>query len=69
MIFTHTQKNQLNNRREMDLCFLLVGMFERVDRCCREHDHCEHIIHPFTVNFGVFNPTLFTISHCDCDYR
>ncbi|KAB5528397.1 hypothetical protein PHYPO_G00139750 [Pangasianodon hypophthalmus] len=46
-----------------------LGMFERVDRCCREHDHCDSIIRPFTVNFGVFNPTLFTISHCDCDYR
>ncbi|MCJ8746773.1 hypothetical protein PDJAM_G00145520 [Pangasius djambal] len=46
-----------------------LGMFERVDRCCREHDHCDRIIRPFTVNFGVFNPTLFTISHCDCDYR
>ncbi|XP_062874402.1 group 3 secretory phospholipase A2 [Trichomycterus rosablanca] len=46
-----------------------LGMFERVDSCCREHDHCDHIIRPFTVNFGIFNPTLFTISHCDCDRR
>ncbi|KAF7687554.1 group 3 secretory phospholipase A2-like isoform X2 [Silurus meridionalis] len=46
-----------------------LGMFERVDRCCREHDHCDHTIRPFTVNFGVFNPTLFTISHCECDRR
>ncbi|KAM9446902.1 uncharacterized protein Hap1MRO34_023368 [Clarias gariepinus] len=46
-----------------------LGMFERVDRCCREHDHCDHIIRPFTVNFGVFNPIPFTISHCDCDHR
>ncbi|XP_036454155.1 uncharacterized protein LOC118827048 [Colossoma macropomum] len=46
-----------------------LGMFERVDRCCREHDHCSYIIRPFTVNFGVLNPSLFTISHCDCDNR
>ncbi|XP_072520884.1 acidic phospholipase A2 PA4 [Salminus brasiliensis] len=46
-----------------------LGMFEHVDRCCREHDHCSHVIRPFTVNFGVFNPTLFTISHCNCDHR
>ncbi|TSW08318.1 RILP-like protein 2 [Bagarius yarrelli] len=46
-----------------------LGMFARVDRCCREHDHCDHIIRPFTVNFGIFNPTLFTISHCNCDHR
>uniref|UniRef100_A0A3B4CQW4 phospholipase A2 n=1 Tax=Pygocentrus nattereri TaxID=42514 RepID=A0A3B4CQW4_PYGNA len=46
-----------------------LGMFEPVDRCCREHDHCSNIIRPFTVNFGVLNPSLFTISHCDCDNR
>ncbi|TRY90505.1 hypothetical protein DNTS_002642 [Danionella cerebrum] len=46
-----------------------LGMFEHADRCCREHDHCEHIIRSFSVNFGVFNPTFFTVSHCDCDYR
>ncbi|XP_039525806.1 phospholipase A2 isozymes PA3A/PA3B/PA5 [Pimephales promelas] len=44
-------------------------MFEHADRCCREHDHCEHIIRSFSVNYGVFNPTLFTVSHCDCDHR
>uniref|UniRef100_A0A672P8H4 Phospholipase A2-like central domain-containing protein n=1 Tax=Sinocyclocheilus grahami TaxID=75366 RepID=A0A672P8H4_SINGR len=46
-----------------------LGMFVHADRCCREHDHCEHIIRSFSVNFGVFNPTLFTLSHCDCDRR
>ncbi|XP_045890969.1 group 3 secretory phospholipase A2-like [Micropterus dolomieu] len=46
-----------------------LGMFESVDRCCREHDHCLHIIPSFTVNYGVFNPKFFTVSHCDCDQR
>ncbi|XP_066510993.1 uncharacterized protein [Hoplias malabaricus] len=46
-----------------------LGMFEHVDRCCREHDHCSHVIRPFTVKFGVLNPSFFTISHCDCDQR
>ncbi|XP_056318445.1 group 3 secretory phospholipase A2 [Danio aesculapii] len=46
-----------------------LGMFEHADRCCREHDHCEHIIRSFSVNFGVFNPTFFTVSHCACDHR
>nr|QCG75793.1 group III secreted phospholipase A2-B [Cyprinus carpio] len=46
-----------------------LGMFVHADRCCREHDHCEHIIRSFSVNFSVFNPTLFTLSHCDCDHR
>uniref|UniRef100_A0A674ETN5 phospholipase A2 n=1 Tax=Salmo trutta TaxID=8032 RepID=A0A674ETN5_SALTR len=46
-----------------------LGMFERADRCCREHDHCSNTIPSFTVNYGVFNPNFFTISHCDCDQR
>ncbi|XP_028435008.1 group 3 secretory phospholipase A2-like [Perca flavescens] len=46
-----------------------LGMFERADRCCREHDHCLHIIPSFTVNYGVFNPHFFTVSHCHCDQR
>uniref|UniRef100_A0A8C7LRC8 phospholipase A2 n=1 Tax=Oncorhynchus mykiss TaxID=8022 RepID=A0A8C7LRC8_ONCMY len=46
-----------------------LGMFERADGCCREHDHCSNTIPSFTVNYGVFNPNFFTISHCDCDKR
>ncbi|XP_063752877.1 group 3 secretory phospholipase A2-like isoform X2 [Eleginops maclovinus] len=46
-----------------------LGMFESADRCCREHDHCLHVIPSFTVNYGVFNRNLYTISHCDCDQR
>ncbi|KAL0979401.1 hypothetical protein UPYG_G00184580 [Umbra pygmaea] len=46
-----------------------LGMFERADRCCREHDHCSHIIPSFTVNYGVFNSNFFTVSHCECDLR
>ncbi|CAL9708470.1 unnamed protein product [Knipowitschia caucasica] len=46
-----------------------LGMFEKADLCCREHDHCQHVIPAFTVNYGVFNPNFFTVSHCDCDRR
>uniref|UniRef100_A0A3Q3LGA1 phospholipase A2 n=1 Tax=Mastacembelus armatus TaxID=205130 RepID=A0A3Q3LGA1_9TELE len=46
-----------------------LGMFENADRCCREHDHCLHIIPAFTVKYGVFNPNIYTVSHCDCDER
>ncbi|XP_029017633.1 group 3 secretory phospholipase A2-like [Betta splendens] len=46
-----------------------LGMFENTDRCCREHDHCLHIIPPFRVNYGAFNPNLYVVSHCDCDQR
>ncbi|XP_073321574.1 group 3 secretory phospholipase A2-like [Pagrus major] len=46
-----------------------LGMFEHADRCCREHDHCPHIIKALTVNYGVFNSKFFTVSHCECDQR
>uniref|UniRef100_A0A8C9Z752 phospholipase A2 n=1 Tax=Sander lucioperca TaxID=283035 RepID=A0A8C9Z752_SANLU len=46
-----------------------LGMFEKADGCCREHDHCLHIIPSFTVNYGVFNSHFFTVSHCHCDQR
>ncbi|KAL3062898.1 hypothetical protein OYC64_002650 [Pagothenia borchgrevinki] len=46
-----------------------LGMFESADRCCREHDHCLHVIPSFTMNYGVFNRNLYTVSHCDCDQR
>ncbi|XP_069555756.1 uncharacterized protein [Brachyistius frenatus] len=46
-----------------------LGMFESADRCCREHDHCLHIIPAFTLNYGVFNSNFFTVSHCECDQR
>ncbi|XP_059193262.1 group 3 secretory phospholipase A2-like [Centropristis striata] len=46
-----------------------LGMFESADRCCREHDHCLHIIPSFTLNYGIFNSNFYTVSHCDCDHR
>ncbi|XP_036382157.1 group 3 secretory phospholipase A2-like [Megalops cyprinoides] len=46
-----------------------IGMFEKTDKCCREHDHCKNTIPAFRVNYGVFNSNLFTVSHCDCDQR
>ncbi|KAL2079560.1 hypothetical protein ACEWY4_025304 [Coilia grayii] len=46
-----------------------LGMFQRTDQCCREHDHCSSVIRSFTVNFGVFNHNLYTVSHCECDRR
>ena len=49
--------------------FPCAGMFENADKCCREHDHCVHIIPSFTVNYGTFNTNLFIVSHCDCDRR
>ncbi|XP_067422033.1 protein PROCA1 [Emydura macquarii macquarii] len=44
-----------------------LGDHRETDRCCREHDHCPHVIHPFTYNYGFRNLRWHTISHCDCD--
>ncbi|XP_060703763.1 uncharacterized protein proca1 [Hemiscyllium ocellatum] len=44
-----------------------LGEFAETDKCCREHDHCEHVIHPFAYSYGHRNLRLYTLSHCDCD--
>uniref|UniRef100_A0A3Q3WTM9 phospholipase A2 n=1 Tax=Mola mola TaxID=94237 RepID=A0A3Q3WTM9_MOLML len=46
-----------------------LGFFMGADRCCREHDHCQHTIAGLTAKYGFFNRKLYTISHCDCDQR
>ncbi|XP_042298150.1 protein PROCA1 [Sceloporus undulatus] len=46
-----------------------LGEHRETDRCCREHDHCQHVIHPFTYKYGYRNLRWHTISHCDCDNR
>uniref|UniRef100_A0A670YMX3 Phospholipase A2-like central domain-containing protein n=1 Tax=Pseudonaja textilis TaxID=8673 RepID=A0A670YMX3_PSETE len=47
----------------------IAGEHQETDRCCREHDHCQHLIHPFTYKYGHRNLRWHTISHCDCDRR
>ncbi|XP_061868640.1 protein PROCA1 [Colius striatus] len=46
-----------------------LGEHRDTDRCCRDHDHCQHVIHPFTLRYGYRNLRWHTISHCDCDHR
>ncbi|XP_030143887.4 protein PROCA1 [Taeniopygia guttata] len=46
-----------------------LGEHRDTDRCCRDHDHCQHVIHPFTARYGYRNLRWHTISHCDCDHR
>ncbi|KAJ6657284.1 hypothetical protein lerEdw1_002651 [Lerista edwardsae] len=46
-----------------------LGAHRETDKCCREHDHCHHVIHPFTYKYGYRNFRWHTISHCDCDNR
>ncbi|XP_077155545.1 protein PROCA1 [Ranitomeya variabilis] len=51
-----------NAEKESDL-----GEHKETDSCCRTHDHCEHVIHPFTYSYGYSNFLWHTISHCQCD--
>ncbi|XP_078404038.1 uncharacterized protein LOC144684282 [Cetorhinus maximus] len=46
-----------------------LGEFSETDKCCREHDHCEHVIYPFAYSYGHRNFRLHTLSHCDCDTK
>ncbi|CAM2104216.1 unnamed protein product [Caretta caretta] len=49
--------------------FEQLGEHRETDKCCREHDHCQHVIHPFTYQYGYRNLRWHTISHCTCDLR
>ncbi|XP_017290763.2 protein PROCA1 [Kryptolebias marmoratus] len=44
-----------------------LGEFAETDSCCRVHDHCPHVIHAFSSNYGHTNFKWHSISHCDCD--
>lgn len=46
-----------------------LGRERKLDKCCREHDHCPDFIKPFTYKYGLFNWSLFTRSHCSCDRK
>ncbi|XP_044057146.1 uncharacterized protein proca1 [Siniperca chuatsi] len=44
-----------------------LGEFAQTDSCCRTHDHCPHVIHAFSSNYGHTNFKWHSICHCDCD--
>ncbi|XP_028275849.1 uncharacterized protein proca1 [Parambassis ranga] len=44
-----------------------LGEFADTDSCCRTHDHCSHVIHAFSTNYGYTNFKWYPICHCDCD--
>ncbi|XP_031729467.1 uncharacterized protein proca1 [Anarrhichthys ocellatus] len=44
-----------------------LGDFAETDSCCRIHDHCPHVIHPFSSNYGHTNFKWHSICLCDCD--
>ncbi|KAM8905468.1 uncharacterized protein proca1 [Spinachia spinachia] len=44
-----------------------LGQFAKTDSCCRIHDHCPHVIHAFSSNYGHTNFKWHSICHCACD--
>ncbi|XP_068126251.1 protein PROCA1 [Hyperolius riggenbachi] len=46
-----------------------LGEHRETDSCCRTHDKCEHVIHPFTKSYGYKNLLWHTLSHCQCDSK
>ena len=46
-----------------------LGESRATDSCCRDHDHCSHLIPAFSSKYNYFNYRFHTLSHCDCDDR
>uniref|UniRef100_A0A1W7RA04 Phospholipase A2 n=1 Tax=Hadrurus spadix TaxID=141984 RepID=A0A1W7RA04_9SCOR len=45
-----------------------LGLFDNVDRCCREHDHCDNIPAGKT-KYGLKNEGVFTMMNCKCEEK
>ena len=50
-------------------CYEDLGDDQDLDMCCRDHDCCPFVIHPFTTGFNLFNYRFHSLLHCDCDQR
>ncbi|KAM4797235.1 protein PROCA1 [Rhinophrynus dorsalis] len=46
-----------------------LGEHKETDSCCRTHDHCAHVVHPFAYRYGYRNFLWHTVSHCQCDTK
>ncbi|XP_057308975.1 phospholipase A2-like [Hydractinia symbiolongicarpus] len=44
-----------------------LGTFDKVDRCCRTHDHCPRNLNGGTSGYGTVNTGKYTASDCECD--
>lgn len=44
------------------------GLFEEIDKCCKQHDECDTSIKSNGVALRLFSQSAFTISSCECDY-
>lgn len=44
-----------------------LGEDNELDVCCRDHDLCSPLIHPFNRKFHYFNYRFHAVLHCKCD--
>ena len=44
-----------------------LGEHVDTDACCRAHDNCRPILHPFSTRYHLRNPSIFPMLHCACD--
>lgn len=45
-----------------------LGKHEEVDKCCRDHDHCDNIPAGES-KYNLTNRDYFTVLNCDCDHQ
>ncbi|KAJ3634306.1 hypothetical protein MTP99_011195 [Tenebrio molitor] len=46
-----------------------LGIFEKTDACCRNHDLCPDNIHSGETKHRLLNTDSYTASNCDCDEK
>uniref|UniRef100_A0A1W7RA16 Phospholipase A2 n=1 Tax=Hadrurus spadix TaxID=141984 RepID=A0A1W7RA16_9SCOR len=46
-----------------------LGIYEKTDKCCRTHDHCNDSIVGFETKYDLKNKDFYTKSSCSCDLR
>ncbi|KAL3309538.1 hypothetical protein Ciccas_011916 [Cichlidogyrus casuarinus] len=44
-----------------------LGYYSNLDKCCRAHDNCPHVIRSGASLDSFTNKSPYTISYCDCD--
>ncbi|XP_059479334.1 phospholipase A2-like [Neocloeon triangulifer] len=46
-----------------------LGLYEKTDMCCRDHDYCPDYISAGKTKYGLKNTAPYTKVHCDCDAK
>ncbi|XP_043483014.1 phospholipase A2-like [Leptopilina heterotoma] len=46
-----------------------LGKYAKTDACCRDHDHCNDVIHSTETKYNLTNLAPFTRVHCSCEEK